>query len=130
MSHYPTIFFILFLIILTSLFDTINQLFLKTSINSLNLNIKSIKDVISFISKLILIPKVWMGFTFCVMSLFCWLFILSKADLNYAFSADSMHYIFIALGSRIFLKEKVGFKRWVGTIFIIVGIILITLSNY
>ena len=130
MNHHLSIFFILFLIILTSLFDTINQLFLKTSINSLDLNIKTIKNVISFISKLIFIPLVLIGFTFCALSLLVWLFVLSKADLNYAFSADSMHYIFIALGSRLFLKEKVGFKRWIGTFFIIAGIIMITCSNY
>ncbi len=123
------VLFILSLIVITSLFDTINQLFLKTSINSLDLNIRSVKNVLSFIFRLITLPKVWIGFIFSALSLCVWLFVLSKADLNYAFSADSMHYIFIALGSRIFLEEKVGLKRWIGTIFIIVGIILITWSN-
>jgi len=123
------VLFILSLIVITSLFDTINQLFLKTSINSLDLNIRSVKNVLSFIFRLISLPKVWIGFIFSSLSLCVWLFVLSKADLNYAFSADSMHYIFIALGSRIFLGEKVGLKRWIGTIFIIVGIILITWSN-
>ncbi len=124
-----SVLFILSLIVVTSLFDTVNQLFLKTSINSLDLNIRSVKNVLSFIFRLISLPKVWIGFIFCTLSLFIWLFVLSKADLNYAFSADSMHYIFIALGSRIFLKEKVGLRRWIGTIFIIAGIILITWSN-
>ncbi|MCK9603065.1 MAG: hypothetical protein M0R66_01600 [Candidatus Omnitrophica bacterium] len=130
MNQHVSIFAILFLIILSNVFDTINQLFLKTSVNSLNLNINSIRNVISFILKLILIPKVWVGFTFCTLSLLVWLFVLSKADLNYAFPVGSAHYIFIALGSRVFLKEKVGFKRWVGTIFIIAGIIMLTCSNY
>jgi drug/metabolite transporter (DMT)-like permease len=40
-----------------------------------------------------------------------------------------MHYILIALTSRIFLKEKVGLWRWVGTFFIVIGIILLTYSN-
>lgn len=123
------VIFIIFLIVLTSFFDTINQLLLKNSINSLNLNIKTVKNVISFVIKLILIPQVWIGFTFCTLSLLVWLFVLSKADLNFAFSADSMHYIFIAFASRLFLKEKVGLQRWIGTIFIVMGIILITWSN-
>ena len=123
------VFFILSLIVLTSLFDTINQLFLKTSINELNFNITSVKKIFYFIFKLIRIPKVWIGFIFSCLSLLVWLFVLSKADLNYAFSADSMHYIFIAFSSRIVLKERVGFKRWIGTVFIIAGIILITISN-
>ncbi len=120
---------ILLLIVLTSLFDTINQLFLKTSINHLDLNISSLKNICSFIVKLVKIPKVWIGFFFCILSLLIWLFVLSKADLNFAFAADSMHYIFISLGSGLFLKEKVGRQRWTGTLLIVVGIILITWSN-
>jgi drug/metabolite transporter (DMT)-like permease len=53
---------------------------------------------------------------------------LSRADLSFAFSADSMHYIFIAIASRFILKERVGFKRWVGIIFIVIGIAVISFS--
>ena len=123
------IFFILSLIVLTSLFDTINQLFLKNSINSVDLHINSVRKIFQLIIKLIQIPKVWFGFCFSMLSLFVWLFVLSKADLNFAFSADSMHYIFIAFASRLVLKEKVGMQRWLGTICIVLGIILITWSN-
>ena len=124
-----SLIFILFLITLTSICDTINQLFLKSAINSLNISLTSnILKILRFILKLIMIPRVWIGFLFAVLSLCIWLFVLSKADLNFAFSADSMHYIFIALASRMVLKEKVGFKRWVGTALIIVGIILVSLS--
>jgi len=121
--------FILFLIVLTSICDTINQLFLKSTINSLNASLTgSILKILRFVLKLIMIGRVWIGFLFAVLSLCIWLFVLSKADLNFAFSADSMHYIFIAFASRFVLKEKVGLKRWVGTIFIILGIILVSLS--
>lgn len=121
--------FIMLLIISTSICDTISQLFLKTSINSLNASITSIKNIFGFIIRLVLIPKVWIGFIFSCLSLFIWLFVLSKADLNFAFSLDSMHYIFIALASSLILKEKVEFKRWVGTILVVLGIILVTLTG-
>jgi drug/metabolite transporter (DMT)-like permease len=39
-----------------------------------------------------------------------------------------MHYIFIAIASRSVLKERVGFKRWVGIIFIAIGIAVISFS--
>jgi len=124
-----SLIFILFLIVLTSICDTINQLFLKSAINSLNASLTgNILKILRFILKLIIMPRVWIGFLFAVLSLCIWLFVLSKADLNFAFSADSMHYIFIALASRFVLKEKVGLKRWAGTIFIILGIILVSLS--
>jgi len=124
-----SIIFILSLIVLTSLLDTGNQALLKSAINSLGFNIKSLRHVFSFIAKLILIPRVWLGFLLSTASLITWLFVLSKADLNFAFSADSMHYIFIAFISRKILKERVGGKRWLGTLFIIIGITLITWGN-
>ncbi len=121
--------FIFFLIALTSVCDTINQLFLKSAINSLTLSSPiTVVKIIKFIIELIRIPRVWISFLFSVVSLCIWLFVLSKVDLNFAFSLDSMHYIFIAFASKQILREKVGFKRWFGTLFIIIGIILVSLS--
>ncbi len=121
--------FIFFLIALTSVCDTINQLFLKSAINSLTLSSPiTVVKIIKFIIELIRIPRVWISFLFSVVSLCIWLFVLSKVDLNFAFSIDSMHYIFIVFASKQILREKVGFKRWFGTLFIIIGIILVSLS--
>jgi len=123
------LFFILFLIFLTSVCDTLNQLFLKSSINRLDASFSgSIINVLKFIFKLILIPWVWFSGLFSLLSLCIWLLVLGMADLNFAFSVDSMHYILIAVASRFILKEKVGLKRWLGTVFIVLGIVLVSLS--
>jgi len=122
------LFLILFLIGFTSICDTIAQLFLKTSINRLNLHIDGFKKVIIFIAKLLRVPRVYFGFIFSCLSLVIWLYVLSKTDLNFAFSLDSMHYIFIAFASSFILKEKVGSIRWVGTFLIVIGITLVALS--
>ncbi|MDD5584235.1 MAG: hypothetical protein PHV55_04170 [Candidatus Omnitrophica bacterium] len=119
---------IILLITLTSIFDTVRELLNKTAINSLDVNVNSIGKVFSFICALLKIPWVWLAFLLSTASLCVWLFVVSKADLNLAFSLDSMHYIFIAIASRIFLKEKVGLLRWVGTLFIVTGIVLVTFS--
>jgi drug/metabolite transporter (DMT)-like permease len=122
-------YFILSLIIFTGLCDTFRELFLKSGINSLDqFNPGNIKGVILFILRLIRTPWVWISLLFGFLSLFIWLFILSKVDLNFAFSLDSMHYIFIALASQFLLKEKVRWTRWVGTLLIVLGITLVTLS--
>jgi drug/metabolite transporter (DMT)-like permease len=121
--------FILSLIVFISLCDTFRELFLKSGVNALNqFNPGNIKEVILFILKLIRTPRVWISLLFGFLSLFIWLFILSKVDLNYAFSLDSMHYVFIALASQFILKEKVRLIRWVGTLLIVLGITLVTLS--
>jgi drug/metabolite transporter (DMT)-like permease len=122
-------FFIFGLIVFTSLCDTFRELFLKSGVNALNqFNPGDIKGVIFFILKLIRTPWVWISLLFGLISLFIWIFILSKVDLNFAFSLDSMHYIFIALASQWILKEKVRWMRWVGTFLIVLGITLVTLS--
>ncbi len=121
--------FLISLIVVTSLFDTISQLMLKSSINSVGFSTRGIKKIISSIIRLVVIPRVWAGFLFCIVSLAVWLFVLSKAELNFAFSVDSMHYIFIAFASRIILKERVGILRWLGTVLIVIGITLVALSS-
>ncbi len=120
--------FIIFLIVLTSICDTFSQLFLKFSINSLDLQINSLKKMLGLLWELIRIPRIWLSFLFSTLSLCIWLFVLSKADLNLAFSLDSMHYIFIALGSVLLLKEKIGTARWLGIVSIMSGIILVSVS--
>jgi len=120
---------VLSLIALTSLCDTINQLFLKSAIDSLKFSPTfNIIKIFKFIFKLLIKPRLWLGFVFSVVSLCLWLVVLSKSDLNFAFSADSMHYIFIALASGFVLKEKIGPGRWLGTGLIVVGIVLVSLS--
>jgi len=123
------LFMILFLIFCSSICDTLNQFFLKSAINSLNVSLSArLVEVIRFVWALVLSPRVWLGFFFATVSLCLWLFVLSRVDLNFAFSLDSMHYILIAVVSRLFLNERVGAKRWFGTCLIIVGIILVSLS--
>lgn len=121
--------FILFLIAVSSSFDTISQVILKSAINELKFSPSlNLVKIFGFIFRLIAIPRIWISFCVSFLSLCVWLFVLSKTDLNLAFSLDSVHYIFIAFASRMVLKEKVGLKRWVGTFLIVVGIILVTLS--
>lgn len=120
---------VLSLIALTSLCDTINQLFLKSAVDSLSFSPTfNIIKIFKFIFRLLIKPRLWLGFIFSVISLCVWLLALSKADLNFAFSADSMHYIFIALASWLILKEKFNSLRWLGTGLIVIGIVIVSLS--
>jgi len=123
------LFFILSLIALTSICDTVSQTLLKSTVNYLSFNFSwHLIKFFRFIFKIMLTPVIWIGLFFSTISLCIWLFVLSKADLNFAFSADSMHYIFIALASRFILKEKVSWQRWLGILSIIVGIVFVSLS--
>ena len=122
------IFLIIGLIALTDICDTISQLILKSSINALDWHVNSIAKALHLIVKLFKLPRVWFGFFLSGVSLIFWLIALTKADLNLAFSLDSMRYILIAVASVIFLKEKVGKWRWAGIMFVIFGIVLVALG--
>ncbi len=120
---------ILGLIIISNIFDTTRELFLKSAINTVDAESpKDIRSLLKFLSKLLRKYRVWLSFLCSIFSLLFYLLVLSKADLNFAFSLDSMHYIFIAVTAKLILKEKVGASRWFGTLFVVIGIILVTLS--
>ena len=121
--------FIIFLIILTSACDTVSQLCLKFSINTIDMHVSGIKKAILLVWKIALIPLAWFGLIFSCLSLIIWLYVLSKAQLSFAYAVDSMHYVFIALASSVLLKEKVGLRRWSGTILIMFGIVLVALTG-
>ncbi len=124
----PNILYIIVLIALTDICDTASQLILKSTINSLEWHIDSLKKVLRLIFRLLKIWQIWVGFLFTGISFLIWLFVLSKADLNLAFSLDSMRYIMIALASVIFLKERVGVIRWMGIICVVMGICLVAMG--
>jgi len=120
--------FIIFLIFVTDICDTVSQLFLKSSINSLDLHINTVKKVIRLVIHLIKTPRVLIGSFFSVLSLFIWLFVLTKSDLNFAFSIDSMRYILISLASVLILKEKINTVRWLGIFAVVCGIMLVAIG--
>ncbi len=122
------IFLIIGLILITDICDTISQLILKSSINKLNWHVNSVAKALHLIVELLKVPRVWLGFLLSGVSLVFWLIALTKADLNLAFSLDSMRYILISGASVIFLKEKVGRRRWAGIMFVVLGITLVTLG--
>jgi drug/metabolite transporter (DMT)-like permease len=127
MQH--NILIILGLIIISNVFDTARELFLKSAINTLGVESpRDIRSLIRFISKLLRKHRIYLSFVCSIFSLLFYLLVLSKADLNLAFSLDSIHYIFIAVSAKLILKEKVGASRWFGTLFVIIGIVLVTLS--
>ena len=123
-----TMFFIIFLIFLTDICDTISQLLLKSAINSLDLHINTVRKVIRLMIRLVLNPRVLVGLVFSALSLFIWLFVLTKSDLNFAFSMDSMRYILIALASVFVLKEKINIVRWLGIFAVVCGIVIVAIG--
>jgi len=54
-----------------------------------------------------------------------WLLAVSQLNISYAFPLLSAGYVLVAILSRIFLGEKVSWKRWAAIAVICLGVVLI-----
>jgi drug/metabolite transporter (DMT)-like permease len=73
-------------------------------------------------------PFVFMGVFFLGLFFFLYLAALSWADLSFVLPLTALSYMFAALLAKYFLKEDVSWRRWVGTIVIVIGITLVALD--
>lgn len=71
---------------------------------------------------------VFTGVFLYLLSFFIWIFVISKIDLSYAYPLVSINFVLVALGSKIFFKEKVSRKRWFSIAVILLGVVLVTMS--
>src|SRR5208337_2891724 len=74
-------------------------------------------------------PYVLAGVVFLAFFFFLYLAALSWADLSFVMPLTAVSYIFAALLARFVLKEDLSWFRWVGTIVITLGIILVALDS-
>ncbi len=73
-------------------------------------------------------PFVFTGVVFLGIFFFLYLAALSWADLSYILPLTALSYLFAALLAKYFLREDVSWRRWVGTIVIVIGIIVVALD--
>lgn len=106
-----------------SLFSGIGLILLKmaVTISKPDFNIKSMVDFVSV--------KLIIGFSFYVIGFILWMIILSKFKLNFAFPiAMSLFFVVSSLGSILILKENFSINHILGTIFCLIGIIVIAIK--
>ena len=127
----PLTFLIFILIISTDALETVAQFcFKKTALLQHSVVITNISDALRFVSVALTCPFLWFALL-ATSVLFClWITILSKIDLSVAIPVASFSYITIPLVSIIFFGERIPFLRWIGIGFILLGVILVSLSSH
>jgi len=123
-------FKILMLLIASDILETAVQFFFKKS--TVGLNCKQLTDLTSiavFFKAVFSSPFLWVAL-FTVVSVFIlWSLVLSKIDLSVAVPIASFSYILVPVVSIIFLHEKMSVARWWGVSFVILGVVLVSLSS-
>ena len=121
---------ILLVLILTDVFETIaNLLFKKGVLLESSFQVRDLAGLPIFLKAVFSSPFLWGGLAMVFLIFIIWSTVLSKIDLSVAVAVCSFSYIFIPIASIIFLHEKIGILRWIGIIFILIGIIFVALSS-
>jgi drug/metabolite transporter (DMT)-like permease len=84
--------------------------------------------MIAGLSQAFLHPFVLGGVGAYGVSSICWLILLSRVDLSYAYPALSLGYVLITVVGALWLGESVTALRWTGVAVICVGVILVSQS--
>ncbi len=73
-------------------------------------------------------PLVYLGLSSYGASAVSWMVILSRSDLSYVYPMTGLSFILLVMISALFLGENVSSIRWLGTIVIVIGILLVARS--
>jgi drug/metabolite transporter (DMT)-like permease len=114
-------------IIVSMLFGTIGQLFIKRGLNSL-VDLDFSKNLFLTYTRIFFSPLIMAGLSVYFCGVFFWLYGLSKVDLSLAYPFVSVSYIFIVIMSWLFLGENISIMRWIGVSTICIGVLLLSRS--
>ncbi len=79
--------------------------------------------------RLIFTPWVLLGTALLILWLLSRMTLLGWADLSYVLPVTSIGYVMSAVLGKVFFGEQVTWQRWLGTLFIVLGIVFVGLTT-
>lgn len=70
-------------------------------------------------------PLVWGGVVLSAVFFGMYLLTLSWADISYVMPFTALSYLFVAIMASYWLHEDVTLARWIGTVLIVIGVVVI-----
>ncbi len=117
------------LVLFAETWNTIGQIFFKKATYQLELpSLKDVKSYLTFMNQVLRIPAIWLGFASLGIGILLWLMALAQGDLSFVYPIGSLQYVLTLIAARIFLHEKIDGMKFVGTLCVVLGIILIAKS--
>ena len=74
-------------------------------------------------------PMVLLGVTLLIVWMLSRMALMSWADLSYVLPITSIGYVLSALAGKLFLAEQISNRRWMGTLLIVAGSVLVSLTQ-
>ena len=75
-------------------------------------------------------PFIWVGLTLFGISAALWIIVLSRTELSFAYPFAALTYVIILMFDRFVLDKTVPSLRWIGVLFVVTGIILISRTQH
>ena len=121
---------ILLLLITSDVLETaIHFFFKKSALAETEFSVVGLGSAIAFLKAVFSSPFLWAGLLTAATVFIIWSTILSKIDLSVAVPIASFSYILVPVVSVIFLHEQISALRWAGILFILMGVIFVSLSS-
>ena len=111
------------LVLLSCSLTTLGQFLQKLGANKIN----ALAAQGSFMRKL-LIPEIFWGIAALGLGALSWLLVLSYMEVSKAYPLLSFNFILMLFLARYYFKEPIPFQHWMGVVFIMTGITLISQS--
>jgi len=119
----------LFLLIPAILLSTTGELLFKIGMNRIGSFEFSSAAIRGVLPRVVRNPFIWLGFLGFGMGAVFWLAVLSRVPLSLAYPILALSYFVVVVEARLFLHEHVTWKRLLGVSVIVVGVIVVGLSE-
>jgi multidrug transporter EmrE-like cation transporter len=121
--------FLVFVLIIISIFLSVSaQILLKNGMSSQSVTQALSSGPIDSILSIVTNISILSGLTAYVASVGFWLIVLSRMDVSKAYPFVGLGFILTMLFAYIFLNEPITTMKLVGTSFVFIGIILVSIS--
>lgn len=116
------------LLVFSIVLDVIGQLCFKLGVDRLP-EISGGFRLSAFWGQVLNAPLLWAGIGAYVIEFFVWLEALSRAPLSLLFPLAALAYCLVVLVGKVVLGETVSRRRWLGTLVITAGVMLVAVAG-
>lgn len=120
----------LILMVLATIGTTMGDIYLARTIRGIGeMSLDNLSQFVLYAERVISNGQFWMAILMFAIYFFLWIYVLSYEDLSYALPLTALTYVFNAILVGPMLGEDVNFTRWLGTILIVIGVFVVSITT-
>jgi drug/metabolite transporter (DMT)-like permease len=122
-THQTKTYVLLFLLVLLG--SVGNTILSKGMKDAGDLDISHLAPLLAGAARVLTSGTIWLGIIMMLMFMVCHMLVLSWADYSFVMPFSAIAYALVPLFGYLFLHEHVSAARWIGIVFIVLGVVLI-----